>query len=86
MKTLTIHLRDTWPEANEFSVSGNVRAITFESIKRVINNNLQSINRWLAFGWAIFDVTDDETGEIIAHGDYEYNAFSGRGNYNLKMF
>ena len=85
MKTITIYLKDRGIKNNKLEVSGNVAAVNAASIKRVLEQNKKQINRWLLFGEATFDVMDNDTGEIVAQGNWMYNTFSGGGNYSFEV-
>lgn len=68
-----------------FTIKGNVVSATANSIKRLLDKNRKAINTWLLFGRANLVATFEQTGELIASGWYDYNAFSGHGEYNFRM-
>lgn len=68
-----------------FTLKGNVVSATADSIKRLLDKNRKAINKWLLFGRAQLVATFEQTGEVIATGWYDYNAFSGHGEYQFQM-
>ena len=68
-----------------FSLKGNVLSATEDSIKRLLDKNRKAINKWLLFGRAQLVATFEQTGEVIATGWYDYNSFSGHGEYQFQM-
>ena len=68
-----------------FTIKGDVVSATKDSIKRLLDKNRKAINTWLLFGRANLVATFEQTGELIATGWYDYNAFSGHGEYSFQM-
>ena len=66
-------------------LKGNVVSATADSIKRLLDKNRKAINKWLLFGRAQMQASFEKTGEVIATGWYDYNAFSGHGEYQFQM-
>lgn len=88
MKAVTISLDNGYAHENRepiFTLKGNVVSATADSIKRLLDKNRKAINKWLLFGRAQLVATFEQTGEVIATGWYDYNAFSGHGEYQFQM-
>ena len=68
-----------------YTLKGKVVSATADSIKRILEKNRKDVNKWLLFGRANMVATFDGTGEVIATGWWDYNAFSGHGEYQFKM-
>ena len=68
-----------------FEVAAKVISATADSIKRILAKEKHNINGWLLYGKVNLTVSFKETGEVIATGWYEYNAFAGRGEYQFQM-
>ncbi len=88
MHAVTISLDNGYAHENRepvFTLKGNVVSATADSIKRLLDKNRKAINKWLLFGRAQLVATFEKTGEVIATGWYDYNAFSGHGEYQFQM-
>lgn len=77
--------RETDASTRTFEVVGNVVRATEDAIIRILNKEKRAINKWLLFGRVNMNVCFQETGEVIATGWYDYNAFSGHGEYKFQM-
>lgn len=91
MKNFKIHLTCSYepdPSKKTLCIDCKCRGqiISKVDIERQLKENRRDINAWLCFGDAHIDVTDGDTGEIIADGVYEFNAFSGQWKYSLNIF
>jgi len=88
MYPIIINLDSGYADENRepvLTIKGNVVSATADSIKRLLDKNRKAIDTWLLFGRANMVATFEQTGELIASGWYDYNAFSGRGNYSFQM-
>lgn len=88
MYAVTIALDNGYAHENRepvFTLKWNVVSATADSIKRLLDKNRKAINKWLLFGRAQLVATFEQTGEVIATGWYDYNAFSGHGEYQFQM-
>lgn len=68
-----------------FEVVGKVASATKDALARILAKEKKAINRWLLFGRVNMNAYFTETGEAIASGWYDYNAFAGRGEYQFQM-
>lgn len=68
-----------------FEVVGNVVSATKDALARILSKEKRAINKWLLYGRVNMTATFKETGEVIASGWYEFNAFSGHGEYQFQM-
>lgn len=68
-----------------FEVVGNVVSATEDALARILSKQKKAIDKWLLFGRVNMTAIFKETGEVIATGWYEFNAFAGRGEYQFQM-
>lgn len=88
MYPIVIHLDNGYAHEDRspiFTLKGSVVSATADSIKRILDKNRKEINRWLLMGRAQMQACFEQTGEVIATGWYDYDVWSGRGEYQFKM-
>lgn len=88
METIAIKFESSIETANRpktFEVKANIVTVTAAAIERTLAKFKRDINTWLLFGNVAMNVICISTGEVVASGWYEYNAFAGRGEYSFKL-
>lgn len=88
MDSIIIKFQSSIETANRpktFEVKANIVTVTAAAIERTLAKFKRDINTWLLFGNVPMDVVLVSTGEVVASGWYEYNAFAGSGEYSFKL-
>ena len=88
METIVIKFESSVETANRpktFEVSANVVSVTAAAIERALAKFKRDINTWLLFGNVPMTAVVASTGEVVATGWYDYNAFAGHGDYSFKF-
>ena len=80
---MNVEIYLTSPLNDELKLNGKINALNKASIERLLLKNKTAINKWLLFGRAEIGITDADNGNIVAEGFWNYNAFSGQGDYEV---
>ena len=83
MKNYTVVLQDAIAGKKQVDISCKV--LNESVIKREFKKIAGDVTKWLLFGTATVDITDNETGAIIAEGNWACNVFAGQSSYNIKL-
>ena len=84
MKEYTISFYRT-SDAQHMSVQFRAQQLTKQAVENALKKNRKAINTWLLFGETDMIVSNVSTGEVVAKGRYEYNAFASCGGYEFQI-
>lgn len=84
MKVYTISFYRT-SNAEHMSVQFRAQQLTKQAVENALKKNRKAINTWLLFGETDMVISNVSTGDVVAKGKYEYNAFASSGKYEFQI-
>lgn len=83
MKKYNVVLNDAIAGKKQVEISCKV--FDKSSIERAMKKIASDVTKWLLFGTATIDITDNETGAVVAEGNWSCNVFAGQSSYTIKL-
>lgn len=68
-----------------FQYEFSCKVFNKSAIERALKKIAGDVTKWLLFGTATIDITDNETGAVVAEGNWACNVFAGQSSYNIKL-